>query len=160
MRKHIFDKENAIKFMKENARYIVPTEVAVALLKPFTPFAIVKKTEAGKIGMELPEFALDIEKRITWFGKEREGVSIYDISAKIVEILGEEPHYDSPYFGTGRTAEHITMNNLAKICAKLGMETDECKCIFAWIFPKDFENLKRLNPKISEKEYEKLRKMV
>jgi hypothetical protein len=162
MKKDIFDKETAIKEMKEESRSIISPQYARDLIEPFVPFAKVKKTTAGKVIDEtlLPEVAFDLSKRITWYGKKREGVGVNDIAIEIVKMLGEEPHIESPYMGVGRTAEHITMNNLAIICAKLGMETDDCKYIFAWIFPKDFEKLKRLKPKITQEELEKLKGVV
>jgi len=159
-KKHIFDKENAIKLMKEESRGIITLNMASSLITPFTNCATIPITKSDEIHDEIKGMSFDLKKRITWYGPEREGIGISELTQIIVKALGEKPYTESPYLGAGRTAEHLTMNNLAIICAKLGIESDDCKEVYGWISPTNFEALKKFNPKITKEEYDKLRKVL
>ena len=127
-KKYVFDRESALKEMKDKSRSLVTPEYAASLIEPFVPFAKVKITK--NIGKPF-------QQRITWSPGMTEGVGVDDISMEIVKMLGEEPHTPRPYMGTGRNAEHRTMTNLAIICAKLKIKNKDCDEIMEWIFPKD-----------------------
>lgn len=146
-------KEEAIKKMKEHSRSIIATETAKTWSHPFIvyskkPYVIHKEIKAGKDVREYPGFAIDGSRRITWYGDAREGIGVTELSQSIVKMIGEEPYTEMPFIGVGKNAEHVTMNNLAIICAKLDIETDDCKEIYKWMYPQDFDKLKKINPNI------------
>jgi hypothetical protein len=95
-----YTRAQAIRFLQDNSRGIIRVSKAVEIS---TAFAM------PDTKLPVRDFNMQNTRGLIW--EEGKAVGVDDLACAIVSFLGGTPVRDSPYIGTGKTAQHITEEN-------------------------------------------------